>query len=417
MTRHSFPWLQDRSLTDILSLFQPHTIRIVGGAVRDSLMGYPVCDIDLATSLPPDQVMAKARRAGVKVVPTGLSHGTVTLVLNKKAFEITTLRRDLETDGRRAQVSFTDSWQEDARRRDFTVNALSVTPDGILYDYFGGQGDCKDQIIRFIGNPDHRIQEDYLRILRYFRFAALRGKGQIQPEALKAIKNNAEGLSLVAAERQRQELYKILSAEGRALEHVMAAMSAAGINPLGLLSSCATSLILGEMACHDRLATPEIRYLLLVSHAVLKEDKCADPTQDPYRLNRGEKNRLKKIKSAHAFLSEWGAEMPVWCETLYYFGPVPSIIAYLLYQNVDRKKIVYALDFIKPSFPLSAQDLLHKGVEPGATLGLLLRRLELNWVRSGFHLEKADLIDSISSASPLDKTPDAYDVHDISGQK
>lgn len=163
-------WLTQPPLAAVLAALPE--ARIAGGAVRDTLAGRPVADIDLATPRPPDRVMAALNAAGIRTVPTGLAHGTVTAVAGGRGFEITTLRRDVETDGRHAVVAFTDDWRQDAARRDFTLNALSMTPDGAVYDYFGGIADLRAGVVRFVGDPAQRIAEDYLRILRFFRFLA-----------------------------------------------------------------------------------------------------------------------------------------------------------------------------------------------------------------------------------------------------
>ena len=177
----------------------PHA-RIVGGAVRDALIGRAVADIDLATPDTPDAVAAALARSGIRCVPTGLDHGTQTAVVNGRGYEITTLRRDVETDGRHAVVAFTDDWREDAARRDFTINAMSMTRDGAVFDYFGGQADLRAGIVRFVGDAATRIAEDYLRILRFFRFFARYG-GTPDPAAVAAIRDALPGLAGLSVER------------------------------------------------------------------------------------------------------------------------------------------------------------------------------------------------------------------------
>ncbi|WP_234730904.1 CCA tRNA nucleotidyltransferase [Acidocella facilis] len=185
---------------------------MVGGAVRDMLAGRAVADVDMASPLAPEEVMRRARAAGLKAVPTGLAHGTVTLVAAGHGFEVTTLRRDVETDGRRARVEFTDDWREDAARRDFTINAMSCTQDGEIFDYFGGQADLAAGVVRFVGAAAERVAEDYLRILRFFRFFARYGRGEADAAALAAIRNGREGLKQLSAERVWSEVKKILAA-------------------------------------------------------------------------------------------------------------------------------------------------------------------------------------------------------------
>ena len=188
-------------------------LRFVGGCVRDAVAGRPVKDVDLATPDPPERVTALLERAGIKAVPTGLEHGTVTAVSGGRPFEVTTLRVDVETYGRRARVAYTDDWQADAARRDLTINALSCAPDGTLYDPFGGLGDLRGGRVRFIGDPRQRIREDYLRLLRFFRFHAHYGKGGPDPEGLAAATELAAEATDLSGERVRDELLKLLAAD------------------------------------------------------------------------------------------------------------------------------------------------------------------------------------------------------------
>ena len=220
-TRSSAP----PSLKDAEWLKRPETARVfaaleesgvetraVGGAVRDTLLGLPVSEIDLATTARPDQVMALARTAGLKAVPTGIEHGTVTVIANGVPFEVTTLRRDVETFGRHATIAFTEDWEEDARRRDFTLNALYAGSDGAVFDPLGGYADLVAGRVRFIGDAEARIKEDYLRILRFFRFNAYYGKGPFDPEGLQAAVRLRAGLDQLSAERVAAEFRRLLVA-------------------------------------------------------------------------------------------------------------------------------------------------------------------------------------------------------------
>ncbi len=186
--------------------------RVVGGAVRDTLADRPFVDVDLASPLPPEAAMERLKKAGIAVVPTGLAHGTVTAVLAGRPIEITTLRRDVETDGRHAVVAFTDDWREDAARRDFTINALSMTRDGAIFDYFGGLADLRDGRLRFVGNPADRVAEDYLRVLRFFRFFARYGAVEPDEATLNALRDAVPRLRSLSVERVWNELLRILAA-------------------------------------------------------------------------------------------------------------------------------------------------------------------------------------------------------------
>src|SRR5688572_9867228 len=207
------PWRRRRGLPRLLRALgaAKGETRFVGGCVRDTLLDVEVNDIDLATRILPDRVMAKLQAAGIKAVPTGLAHGTVTAVANGRAVEVTTLRRDVATDGRRATIAYTENWQEDAARRDFTINALSADPaSGEIFDYFGGIPDLKARRVRFIGDPLTRIAEDHLRILRFFRFHALFGAGEPDAAGLAACATRANDLMALSRERISDELLKLL---------------------------------------------------------------------------------------------------------------------------------------------------------------------------------------------------------------
>lgn len=223
------PFLADAGLKRVLDAIEGggDAARVVGGAVRNSLMGVAVTDLDIATTARPEAVSERARAAGLKVVPTGIDHGTVTVVVEGRPFEVTTLRADVETDGRRAVVAFTDDWEEDARRRDFTMNAIYVDRHGHLYDPVAGVGDARARRVRFIGEPEARIREDYLRILRFYRFHAQYGHGPLDAAGAAAAQRLAAGMAQLSRERVGAELGKILLAPGR--RAAVAAMAAAGV--------------------------------------------------------------------------------------------------------------------------------------------------------------------------------------------
>ncbi len=204
--------------------------RIAGGAVRDALLGVAVSDVDFTSPLSPDEVMRRLDRAGIRSVPTGIAHGTVTAVIGKRGFEITTLRRDIETDGRHAVVAFTDDWRQDAARRDFTINTMSMSQDGTVYDYFGGEADLRAGILRFVGEAELRIAEDYLRIMRFFRFFARYAKGEPDKDAVRAITDLRDGIDTLSVERIWSEIKRILAAaDPRA---AVALMQTTGVLPL-----------------------------------------------------------------------------------------------------------------------------------------------------------------------------------------
>ncbi|MGE3529012.1 MAG: CCA tRNA nucleotidyltransferase, partial [Methyloceanibacter sp.] len=208
------PWLERPETALVFAALAGPGIetRAVGGAVRNTLLGLPVKEVDLATTALPQQVMTLAAGAGLKAVPTGIEHGTVTIIAGGVSFEVTTLRRDVETFGRHATVAFTDNWEEDARRRDFTLNALYAASDGTLFDPIGGYDDVLSGRVRFIGAAEERIKEDYLRILRFFRFNAYYGKGPLDADGLRACVRLRGGMAQLSAERIAGEMRRILEA-------------------------------------------------------------------------------------------------------------------------------------------------------------------------------------------------------------
>src|SRR2546423_14152832 len=213
------PWLRSGAAARVLALLNGggEEGRVVGGAVRNALLGLPHGDIDIATTALPDEVIRRAKAAAIKSVPTGIEHGTVTLVIDKQPFEVTTLREDTETFGRKAKVAFGRDWVRDAERRDFTINGLSVDAGGVVHDHVGGLSDIAARRVRFIGDAGERIAEDYLRILRFFRFHAAYGAGEPDRAGYLACINGRAGLSSLSAERVRMEMLKLLIAEGAAV--------------------------------------------------------------------------------------------------------------------------------------------------------------------------------------------------------
>jgi poly(A) polymerase len=207
-------WLQWPETAKVFAALNAEGVetRAVGGAVRDALLGLPVTEIDLATTAVPQKVMTLAREAGLKAIPTGIEHGTVTVIVDEMPFEVTTLRRDVETFGRHAKVAFTEDWEEDARRRDFTLNALYADREGIVFDPLGFYADLMEGRVRFIGDAEARIKEDYLRILRFFRFNAYYGRGPLDADGLAASVKLREGLAQLSAERVAAEMRRLLVA-------------------------------------------------------------------------------------------------------------------------------------------------------------------------------------------------------------
>ncbi len=354
--------------------------RFVGGAVRDTLLGLAVSDVDVATMLLPDAVIDRLEAARIKAVPTGLDHGTVTAVAGGKNYEITTLRRDVATDGRRAVVAFATDWREDAARRDFTINALYADPQtGEIFDYFGGLADLKAGIVRFIGDADRRIAEDFLRILRYFRFLPRYGHGAIDATAILACSKGAHGLTALSRERIAQELTKLLALPDPV--GAVALMVEHGIfTPfLPELSKDAgerlTKLVEREKTFSPTASLPA-RLLTLLP----KDTGMVDRVASRMKLS----NKMREGLAMRAGASQ----------------PTADTIRSLAYRNgkdcARDAAMLYASDgdiaaclariehWDVPSFPLKGGDLIAMGLDAGPIVAKTLQAIEASWISQGF---------------------------------
>ena len=373
-------WLNDPGVAGIMAMLNRagYHAWFVGGCVRDAILGLPVGDIDVATDARPDQVLALATAQGVKAVPTGLAHGTVTLVAGR-VVEVTTLRRDVATDGRRAVVEYSSDMDEDAARRDLTINALYAYPDGVVHDPLGGYDDLMARHIRFIGNASHRIREDYLRSLRFFRFYAWYGDASQgpDPEALAAISANLAGIESVSRERIGAELKKLLSASDPA--PATAAMAQTGV--LALILPGADPRWLGSLVHFERqigAAAAPVRRL-----AVLGGAKVAQAL----RLSRAEAAKLDRIRAAAA------EAVP------------PSALGYGLGAECALDAVLARAALTGTAPPDTAQADIGRGAEAkfpvkardlapleGPALGRRLKTLEHRWTASDFRLSRAALL-------------------------
>ena len=380
--------------------------RVVGGAVRNALLGEPVTEIDLATTAPPDAILACAKRAGLRAVPTGIAHGTLTLIVEGLPFEVTTLRQDVETDGRHAKVRFGRDFEADARRRDFTINALSVGRDGRIFDYTGGLADLAARRIRFIGGPSARIREDYLRILRFFRFHAAYGEGPMDPQAFAAIIAERNGLALLSRERIRAELLKFVVAR-RAPE---VAADCAGAGLLGpLFGGIAYPARLARLAAIETAlqSAPDALARLAALAVAIVED--ADRLREKLRLANDEHERLARAAHAAAFLH--GRDHPPAEDELRVFlflnGRRGAADALAL-AHVDSAaapgdpdwKIAYRFlaDAPEPRLPVKGADLMARGLASGRRVGQTLKRLQGLWIRAGFPEDPAELARLVDAA-------------------
>ena len=341
--------------------------RFVGGAVRDTLLGLPVSDIDVATRFAPQDVITRLERAGIKAVPTGLAHGTITAVSSGTVVEVTTLRRDLTTDGRHATVAFTGDWQEDAARRDFTMNALFADPvDGIVFDWFGGLEDLREGRVRFIGDPYRRIAEDHLRILRFFRFHARFGR-VIDEDGLDACTARANDLMTLSRERIAAELLKLLVAP-RAVP-VVALMVERGIfRPvLPEIEDTAALAALAEREAAAGIPPDPIRRL-----AALIAPAAAEGVGTRLRLSNADRKRLEI------------AVGPIGDE-----GPRPLAYRIGCTGAIDRLLLAGApvdalTGWTPPRLPVSGGSLVGRGIAKGPDVARALRQIEEQWIAEGF---------------------------------
>lgn len=374
-------------------------VRFVGGCVRDALAGRPINDIDLATGDRPERVITLLRRAALKAVPTGIEHGTVTAVSGHKPFEVTTLRRDVVTHGRHATVAFTDDWEADAARRDFTFNALSCRPDGTLFDPFGGRADLEAGRVRFVGEARARIKEDGLRLLRFFRFHAHYGRGDPDPEGLAAAAAMVAMLTQLSRERVRNEVFTLLKALNPV--PVIEVMKARHILDRVLPELDGTAVLQALIALAIEAPAPDS---LLRLGALLDGGPAeAASVADRLRLSRAERERLVALREASALVS-LDQDPRAGRLALYRLGA--ARVADLLRLDWARRQAGgLAVDPVRaeaalgaaaawpiPELPIKGGDALALGVAPGEAVGHLLAGIEAWWEDRDFQPNREDCL-------------------------
>lgn len=401
-------WLEEPQLQKLLAVLNAdgEEARIAGGAVRNALLGQAVADVDIATTNLPEETVRRAEAAGFKTVPTGIEHGTITVIAGGRPFEVTTLRADIETDGRRAKVRFGRDWKADAERRDFTINALYAQADGTVVDLVGGIADLDARVLRFIGDAETRIREDFLRILRFFRFFAWYGSGRPDAAGLKACARLKDGLSRLSAERIWTELKKLLAAPDPS--RALLWMRQAGV----LTAVLPESEKWGIDAIHALVrAEADLGWapepLLRLASVVPPDAARMKTLGDRLRLSKAETERLV----------QWAGTPklePVVTEgelaKRLYRGDRQGVVDRLRLdlagargraQTEDKalieaggyfRLLAFAEKWQKPQFPLRGGDLAPLGVE-GARLGALLKTLEAEWIDRGFSLERDALLE------------------------
>ena len=390
------PWLKSGPAGRVLDLLNGNgeEARVVGGAVRNALLKLPIGDTDIATTALPDEVIRRAQAAGIKSVPTGIEHGTVTLVVDKQPFEVTTLREDTETFGRKAKVAFGRDWVRDAERRDFTINGLSVDADGVVHDYVGGLADIAARRVRFIGEAGERIAEDYLRILRFFRIHAVYGAGEPDRTGYLACIAGRAGLSALSAERVRMEMLKLVVADGAAVAAV--AMVDAGL--LGaIFGGVAYTGPFAAMIALERLLglTPDpVRRLGALGVAVTEDAKRI---AQRLRLSNAETKALDSI--GHRWWRLAAMDEATARRRLYRLGEEAYrnrlLLAWARAGGSDtpdwRQSITLPQRWSAPKFPLKAADFIARGIAEGPALGHVLTLAEDAWLAADFPLDDAAL--------------------------
>lgn len=376
--------------------------RFVGGVVRNALAGQPISDIDIATPLIPDEVTRRLKAAELGAVPTGIEHGTITAVADGKPFEITTLRRDVSTDGRRATVAFSTDWKEDAGRRDFTINALYAAADGEVFDYFGGLADLDAGRVRFIGDPVARIREDYLRILRLFRFHAGYGRGEIDEDALRAAVSERAGLSILSGERIQKELLRLLEASD--LVPVLRAMAAAQI--LGeLVPGKLDFNRLGGLAEIDRSNFFAADAVLRLSALLPGDVEAVRSLGERLKLSNTDRERLEDLAGAREKIVSYLSIREV-RKLLYRLGRERFRDRVMLRWAADTKDsngiqwralLAMADAWERPRFPLSGRDVMAAGVPEGPLVGRILSEVEEWWIDADFTDDEFSLAERLKA--------------------
>jgi poly(A) polymerase len=380
-------WRRRRGVARVLDALgaREGLTRYVGGAIRDSLLGLPVSDLDLATRIRPDEVVERLQRAKVKAVPTGIDHGTITAISDGKPIEITTLRRDVSTDGRRATVAFTDDWREDAARRDFTINALLADPEtGEIVDYFGGLADLEARKVRFIGDPLERIAEDHLRILRFFRFHARFGAGAPDAAALAACAARANDLMALSRERIADELLKLLGLPDPTTT-VALMLERAILRPVIPEIDSGAAAALAALIAAERQARVPPDALRRIAALLPRDAKIAEAVAARLKLSNKAKKRLGCAASGELL----SGPRPL----AYRIGRESALDRLLLAGDSAAAAAIRNWDV--PRLPIGGGELIRRGLVEGPVVARTLKAIDRAWAEEGFPegLEFDDLVD------------------------
>ncbi len=392
----AFGWLKDAAPRRLAEAFAAagYELRFVGGCVRDSLLGRVPGDLDATTPAAPDAMLALCERAGLRAIPTGIGHGTITVVIGDTAIEVTTLRTDTACDGRRAEVAFTGDWQADAMRRDFTINALSLSPQGMLWDYTHGRDDLIAGRIRFIGDTDARIQEDYLRMLRFFRFLATHGQSPADTAALDACARHAPQLATLSGERIQHEMFRLLGAPDP-LTALKLMASCCMLSHLGL--EAAVPEALEHLQPDDTVPLPLLRLALLLRG---RGEVNADAIARRWKLSRRDSDTLS-LYATHRAMPH--APKPLKRQIRVHGNR--DAVALLLRDAAEQalspndaalsQALTLTASWQAPVFPLTGKDLLAHGFSPGPHMGEILKGLEKWWEEEDYLPDRHMLLEKV----------------------
>ena len=367
-------------LSQIFQLYKQHghELRFVGGCVRDNLINVPTNDIDLASTMPAADALTALASAGFKAIPTGLDHGTITLIIDSAPYEITTLRKDVSTDGRRATVETTDNWEEDANRRDFTINALYQDFDGIIYDYHNGQDDLKSGIVRFIGNPQDRITEDYLRILRYFRFAQRYATHGLPADLTTIFEQESPNIQLLSKERITQEFLKILN-------HPQASTTLKDMQSCRVLDQ-----IIQDYNLDSLMRLEQTCKSLDVHHDSLRNLAALAGTTKNLRLSNDQITYLKRLVKIESDITQDTLHHSIFNE-----GKTRTLDALLIKGDISSYNICTEIDYTP--LPINGSDLISIGISPGPKMGLALSHAADLWCKKNFNCTKKEILDYLKT--------------------
>lgn len=389
--------ITDKAILKLFDVVEKHggVLRFVGGAVRDALAGLEGFDLDLATDMSPDELVETCEESNIKTIPIGIKYGTVGVVINDTVLEVTSLRKDIETDGRHAKVEFTTDWKEDASRRDLTINAVYADEKGNVFDYYNGIDDLEKGIVRFIGNPNLRIQEDYLRILRFFRFYSIFGKGEIDAKALAACRANQSGLSKISIERVRDEFAKLLLTPNviKTIKIMIDNDILGYILPPAPHFNCLQRLI--NLVRQENLDESALRRLFIL---YLPDEKVAENFATRFKLSRKQKELFVNLARFNPDVAAFTDEKSL-MKLLYEHGREFCHHKFILrcaetgQRPENFHQILEKIQTLPISeFPLKGRDLITAGITDNRKIGQILDMLEHLWIESNFTMSKDDLL-------------------------